>query len=57
MGILSVLGALGVVLGIGLANRSTNWDLMKPIGAAWVITLPASAVLSSLVFVVLRAVF
>ncbi len=48
---------VGAVLGIGLANRSTNWDLMKPIGAAWVITLPAAAMLSSLVFVVLRAVF
>lgn len=48
---------VGAVLGIGLANRSTNWDLMKPIGAAWVITLPAAAALSSLVFVVLRAVF
>ena len=48
---------VGAVLGIGLANRSTNWDLMKPIGAAWVITLPAAAMLSSLVFVALRAVF
>ncbi len=48
---------VGAVLGIGLANRSTNWDLMKPIGAAWVITLPAAAILSSLVFVALRALF
>lgn len=48
---------VGAVLGIGLANRSTNWDLMKPIGAAWVITLPAAAILSSLVFVALRAIF
>ncbi len=48
---------VGAVLGIGLANRSTNWDLMKPIGAAWVITLPAAAILSSLVFVLLRAMF
>jgi phosphate/sulfate permease len=30
---------------------------MKPIGAAWVITLPAAAILSSLVFVALRAIF
>jgi PiT family inorganic phosphate transporter len=48
---------VGAVLGIGLANRSTNWALMKPIGAAWVITLPAAAILSSIGFVVLRAIF
>ena len=48
---------VGAVLGIGLANRSTNWDLMKPIASAWVITLPAAAILSSTVFVILRAVF
>ncbi len=48
---------VGAVLGIGLANRSTNWELMKPIGAAWVITLPAAAILSSLVVVILRAIF
>lgn len=48
---------VGAVLGIGLANRSTNWDLMKPIGAAWIITLPAAAILSSILFVILRALF
>ncbi|MEE4658976.1 MAG: anion permease [Halieaceae bacterium] len=48
---------VGAVLGIGLANRSTNWELMKPIGAAWVITLPAAAALSSVTFLLLRAVF
>ena len=48
---------VGAVLGIGVANRSTNWGLMRPIGAAWVITLPASAAMSALVFAVLHAVF
>ncbi len=48
---------VGAVLGIGLVNKSTNWDLMKPIGAAWVITLPAAAGLSALGFLALRAVF
>lgn len=48
---------VGAVLGIGLANRATNWALMKPIAAAWVITLPAAAILSSLGFVVLRSLF
>ena len=47
---------VGAVLGIGLVNRSTNWTLMKPIGAAWVITLPAAALLSSALFVLLRSI-
>lgn len=48
---------VGAVLGIGVANRATNWSLMKPILAAWVITLPAAAILSSVFFVVIRAIF
>lgn len=48
---------IGAVLGIGLVNRSTNWNLMKPIALAWVITLPAAALLSSVIFLVLRNVF
>ncbi|MBN7795457.1 inorganic phosphate transporter [Parahaliea mediterranea] len=48
---------VGAVLGIGLVNRSTNWNLMKPIAAAWVITLPAAALLSCTCFLILRAVF
>ncbi len=48
---------VGAVLGIGLVNKAANWDLMKPIAAAWVITVPAAAVLASLVFVILRSLF
>lgn len=48
---------VGAVLGIGLVNRNANWSLMKPIGLAWVITLPAAAVLSVICFLVLRMVF
>tara|TARA_A100001391_G_scaffold130111_4_gene89432 strand:+ start:23705 stop:25330 length:1626 start_codon:yes stop_codon:yes gene_type:complete len=48
---------IGAVLGIGIVNRQTNWGLMKPIAAAWVITVPAAAALSALVFVVLDAIF
>ncbi|CAM4337256.1 inorganic phosphate transporter [Kerstersia similis] len=48
---------IGAVLGIGLANRQTNWGLMKPIAMAWVITLPAAAILSSIIFVILNSVF
>jgi PiT family inorganic phosphate transporter len=47
---------IGAVLGIGLVNRQTNWALMKPIALAWIITLPAAAILSALVFMGLRAI-
>jgi len=48
---------IGAVLGIGLVNKANNWDLMKPIALAWVITLPAAAILSAIAFLILRSVF
>lgn len=48
---------IGAVLGIGLVNHQTNWDLMKPIAMAWITTLPVAAGLSALTFVVLNNVF
>jgi inorganic phosphate transporter, PiT family len=46
---------IGAVLGIGIVNSQNNWALMKPIGLAWVITLPSAALLSALVFLLLNA--
>ncbi len=48
---------IGAVLGIGLVNQQTNWDLMKPIALAWIITLPAAALLSAGAFMGLRSLF
>ncbi|MDO5726801.1 MAG: anion permease [Bowdeniella nasicola] len=48
---------IGAVLGIGMANRATNWALMRPIALAWVITLPAAAALASAMLFLLRAIF
>ncbi|WP_367103933.1 inorganic phosphate transporter [uncultured Psychrobacter sp.] len=48
---------VGAVLGIGMVNKDTNWALMKPIGLAWVITLPAAALLSALSYVILGQIF
>ena len=48
---------IGAVLGIGLVNKQTNWGLMKPIGLAWVITLPAAAFLAAAGFVALNSIF
>jgi PiT family inorganic phosphate transporter len=41
---------VGAVLGIGLVNRQTNWSLMRPIALAWVVTVPAAALLSAMTF-------
>ena len=48
---------IGAVLGVGLVNRQANWYLMKPIALAWVITLPAAAILSAITFLALRSIF
>lgn len=48
---------VGAVLGIGMVNKNTNWKMMRPIALAWVITLPASAVMSVISFIVLSKVF
>lgn len=48
---------IGAVLGVGLVNKDANWGLMKPIALAWVITLPAAAVIAGGTVSVLRVVF
>jgi len=48
---------IGAVLGIGLVNKKANWGLMKPIALAWVITLPASAIMSSIFFLIFSNLF
>lgn len=48
---------IGAVLGIGIVNHQANWELMKPIALAWIITLPSAAILSSAAFLALRNIF
>ncbi|WP_018024958.1 inorganic phosphate transporter [Corynebacterium ulceribovis] len=48
---------IGAVLGVGLVNKAANWKLMKPIGMAWVITLPAAALVSAATVSILRVLF
>ncbi|WP_105567612.1 inorganic phosphate transporter [Microbacterium halophytorum] len=48
---------IGAVLGVGLVNRAANWKLMRPIGLAWVITLPAAAGIGALGYLGLSLVF
>ncbi|WP_319380519.1 inorganic phosphate transporter [Thiomicrorhabdus sp.] len=48
---------IGAVLGVGIVNADANWSLLKPIFAAWVITLPAAGIMASIVFIILSSVF
>lgn len=48
---------VGAVLGIGLVNKNANWNLMKPIALAWVITLPAAGMIASLAFLAFNSLF
>ncbi|EOJ1014877.1 inorganic phosphate transporter [Campylobacter jejuni] len=41
---------IGSILGIGVYNKNANWIMMKPIGLAWIITLPAAGIMAALVF-------
>lgn len=47
---------IGSVMGIGIVNAQANWQLMKPIALAWIITLPISAIISAITFYILRFV-
>jgi PiT family inorganic phosphate transporter len=48
---------IGAVLGVGMVNHNANWQLMKPIGLAWVITLPAAGILAAITFIILSSSF
>ncbi|ELM1284263.1 inorganic phosphate transporter [Campylobacter jejuni] len=41
---------IDAILGIGVYNKNANWIMMKPIGLAWIITLPAAGIMAALVF-------
>ncbi|MBZ7928234.1 inorganic phosphate transporter [Campylobacter molothri] len=41
---------IGAILGIGVYNKNANWNLMKPIGLAWIITLPAAGIMAAIIF-------
>jgi len=47
---------IGAVMGIGIVNAQANWNLMKPIVLAWIITLPMAAIISAITFYILRSV-
>lgn len=48
---------IGAVMGVGIVNKSANWKLMKPIGLAWIITLPISAAIGAGGVLVISAIF
>lgn len=48
---------IGAVLGVGIVNKAANWNLMKPIALAWVVAVPAAAVIGAIGVFALRAAF
>lgn len=50
---------VGAILGVGMARgmRALNLNMIRDIALTWVITLPASAVMSIIIFYILRAIF
>ena len=48
---------IGAVIGVGMVNLDANWGLLKSIGLAWIVTLPAAAALASVTFIILRNIF
>ncbi|MDY6056773.1 MAG: inorganic phosphate transporter, partial [Campylobacter lanienae] len=47
---------IGAVLGIGLYNRNANWGMLKPIGLAWIITLPVAMIGSAIGFMIITKI-
>jgi len=46
--------SVGALLGIGIITRQAKWRTVIPVLAAWVITLPCSALLAGLIFMLGR---
>lgn len=44
---------IGAVLGIGILNKNANWSMLRPIGLAWIITLPIAAFSSAIAYIVM----
>lgn len=50
---------VGSIMGTGSAERykTVNWQIVKEIVAAWFITIPSSAVISAIIFVIWKFIF
>lgn len=50
---------VGAVLGVGLARgmRALNLNMLRDIVLSWIITIPASAIMSIIFFYALRSIF
>lgn len=49
--------SVGALLGIGITTRQAKWRTVIPVLAAWVITLPFSALVAAVIFLVGRRLF
>jgi PiT family inorganic phosphate transporter len=46
----------GALFGIGIANGRAQWKMIRTILAAWVLTLPTAALLSGVIYTLLRSI-
>jgi PiT family inorganic phosphate transporter len=49
--------SVGALLGIGVTTRRVKWHTVIPVLAAWVITLPVSALMAAAFFYLVRTFF
>lgn len=47
---------IGSILGIGIYAKNANWKILKIVVFAWIVTLPVTALISSIVFIVFKAI-
>jgi PiT family inorganic phosphate transporter len=45
----------GALFGIGIANGRAQWKMIRTILAAWVLTLPTAALLSGIIYILVRS--
>jgi hypothetical protein len=46
----------GALFGAGIANGRAQWKMIRTIVAAWVLTLPMAALLSGVIYTLLRLI-
>ncbi|MHB1080267.1 MAG: inorganic phosphate transporter [Prosthecobacter sp.] len=49
--------SVGALLGIGITTRQAKWRTVVPVLAAWVITMPLSALVAAVLFYLCRSIF
>jgi len=49
--------ASGSIMGSGFANNGVNWQIVKKIATAWVLTIPACIIISYVFYIIIFSIF